>query len=73
VNDELLLETQKSGIEICEDIIARLRSGELTELVAVGFTPGDGYKIFGGKTEDKHTMAGILLELAIERLKDDAD
>lgn len=72
VEDQLLLtDEQRTAIEQLETISNDIRSGLMTEFLGVGYNEATRqYKIFGGRTLDRHTSAGILLELAMERLRD---
>lgn len=70
-DDTLLLHTQKTAIEALEKLITDVRSGDVMEFVGIGTHPDGKYHFVGGATESKHAMAGMLLEMAIERLKED--
>jgi hypothetical protein len=67
MDEPILLETQKSAIEALGKVIEEFRSGAAMEFIGIVIRP-DGYRVIGGKTNDRHEMAGILLELAMERL-----
>lgn len=69
MDEELLLETQKSAIEVLESVIAKVKAGEVIEVIGVAVRADECYFVFGGECESRHKMAGMLLELAIEKLK----
>ena len=68
VNDDFLLDEQKTAIEALEILISDIRAGRVTEFLGVGIHPNGDYHVLGGSTESRHAQAGILLELAIDRL-----
>lgn len=67
--EELLLETQANAIKALEQIIADVRNGEIMEFIGMVTMPSGQYRLVGGNTMDRHETAGMLLELAIERLR----
>lgn len=56
-------------MESLERVIADIRSGVIVEFVGMAVMADDTYRLEGGSTEDRHKVSGMLLELAIERLK----
>jgi hypothetical protein len=69
MEDIPLLETQKTALEALEKLADDIRSGRVIEFIGVGMhANGRDYHILGGNTENRHAMAGILMELAMERL-----
>jgi hypothetical protein len=72
-DDTILLHSQKTSIEALEKLIKEVREGKVMEFVGLATQPDGNYHFVGGTTENRHTMAGMLLEMAIERLKDDEE
>ncbi len=68
MEDELLLETQKSAIVALEKLLEQVRSGDITEFIGIVVVPSGDYRLVGGSCDDRHRLAGMLLELAMERL-----
>lgn len=59
----------ESTIEYVRDLLARCESGTVVAVSAVEEL-GDGtYRYGGGTSPSRHMTAGILLDLAIERLQ----
>ncbi|MGZ4819359.1 MAG: hypothetical protein ACXVZJ_12075 [Terriglobales bacterium] len=59
----------ESTIEYVRDLLARCESGAVVAVSAVEEL-GDGtYRYGGGTSPSRHMTAGILLDLAIERLQ----
>lgn len=61
----------ESTVEYVRDLLARCESGAVVA-VSVVEELGDGtYKYGGGTSPSRHATAGMLLDLAIERLRRD--
>ena len=67
--DPFLLDTQRTAIEALERLIVEIRSGEVVELIGLVTLANDTYRVFGGEAIDRHRTAGMLLDLAVERLR----
>lgn len=68
MENENLVKTQTDAIESLEKLIAEFRAGKLMEFVGIAILPNGQYYNIGGSCEDRHTMAGMLLDAAIGRL-----
>ena len=71
--DDLLLREQRGAIEALEKLIEDVRAGRITEFFGIGVHPGGSYRMVGGACADRHTAAGMLLEMAIDRLAQDKE
>jgi hypothetical protein len=58
-------------IATLEGLLAEAKKGEIVALIGLADLPGGQYKMFGGVTKDRHRMAGILMDLAVNRLTED--
>lgn len=70
MDDELLLQEQRTALKALEIIRRDIQAGEAIEFVGMTVNPEGKYRLVGGSTTDRHKTAGMLLELAIERLTD---
>ena len=68
MEDELLLEEARSSIRALESLISDFRAGKITEFIGIGIDPDSRYRLVGSTTISRHRAAGMLLELAVERL-----
>lgn len=62
---------QKALIEYVTDLLARCESGDVIAVTAIEQLPGGNYAIRGNRTASRHETAGMLLDAAITRLRDD--
>lgn len=71
ITENFLLETQIATIKSLEDLIGEIKSGEVLEFIGMKTMVNGDTGYVGGKTADRQKTAGMLLELAIERLRQD--
>lgn len=70
---DIILDTQKSAIAALEELICDIRRGDVIEFIGVAITANEKARYVGGQTVDRHRMAGMLMNLAMERLRQHAD
>lgn len=70
---DFLLDTQKSAVAALEELIADIRRGDVIEFIGIAITANEKARYVGGQTIDRHRMAGMLMDLATERLRQSSD
>lgn len=59
---------QQECIDYLKEMLEEAKRGEILSVYGVAFRGGDRYKTFGTYTPDVHTAAGILMQVAIDKL-----